>query len=109
MNGVAVPYEEVAGVRMDESALEFIVEQKPRTFATTGVIGGSPRQHLRMYSRSEFDLWREALCPKVINPDLVLKNQSCASITPESTASLQVIAAKKWLANAEASTTYICW
>jgi len=89
VDGVTVPYEEVAGVRMDESALEFIVEQKPRTFATTGVIGGSPRQHLRMYSRSEFDLWREALYPKITNPDLRTDKTSTFE------------AARKWITNSE--------
>ena len=86
VDGVTVPYEEVAGVRMDESALEFIVEQKP---SATGVIGGSPRQHLRMYSRSEFDLWREALYPKITNPDLRTDKTSTFE------------AARKWITNSE--------
>ena len=86
VDGVTVPYEEVAGVRMDQSALEFIVEQKP---SATGVIGGSPRQHLRMYSRSEFDLWREALDPKITNPDLRTGKTSAFE------------AARKWVTNSE--------
>ena len=53
VDGVAVPYEEVAGVRMDESALEFIVERKSGQ--------ADSLQHLRMLTRSEFNLWREAL------------------------------------------------
>ena len=72
VDGVTLPYEEVARVRMDESMLEFIVEQKPRklgSIGTTGVIGGSSRQHLRMHSRSEFNQWREALHPKIVSKD----------------------------------------
>ena len=59
MDGVAVPYNEVVSVRMVESALGLIVEQ-----ASHG-LDDAPLQHLRMYSRAEFNLWREALQPKV--------------------------------------------
>ena len=66
MDGVTVPYEEVARLKMDTSALEFIVEQLPRTFAGTGVRGGPRMHHLRMRSRIEFDLWRKVLSPPKI-------------------------------------------
>merc|ERR1711957_1110610 len=53
-DGVAVPYEEVARVRVDEGALEFIIEHK-----------STPQAHMRFYARAEFNLWREALGPKI--------------------------------------------
>jgi hypothetical protein len=90
LGGVAVPYEEVAGVRMDESALEFIVEHKPRS---TTAQDDPPRQHLRMHTRPEFNLWREALGPIIIAP---LSPTSEASKKPTA-----VHAAQKWLAHAE--------
>ena len=63
IDGVTVPYEEVEEVRMDESALQFVVEQKPRT---SHIQADPPR----VYSRPEFDLWREALYPKnLANPE----------------------------------------
>ena len=86
LNGVAVPYEAVAGVRMDESKLEFIVEHD------------ETHTHLRMYTRSEFNLWREALGPMIFNT--TLHAQSCASISAASKPSA-VHAAQKWLAHAE--------
>ena len=92
VDGVAMPYEEVAGVRMDESALEFIVEHKP---PSTAAQDDPPRQHLRMYTRSEFNLWREALGPMIFNT--TLHAQSCASISAGSKPSA-VRAAQKWLA-----------
>ena len=95
VDGVAMPYEEVAGVRMDESALEFVVEHKP---PTTTAQDDPPRQHLRMYTRSEFNLWREALGPMIFNT--TLHAQSCASISAASKPSA-VHAAQKWLAHAE--------
>ena len=95
VDGVAIPYEEVAGVRMDESALEFVVEHKP---PTTAAQDDPPRQHLRMYTRSEFNLWREALGPIIANT--TLHAQSCASISAGSKPSA-VHAAQKWLAHAE--------
>ena len=67
VGGVPLPYEEVAWVRMDEGALEFVVEHKPATMAAQDA---PPRQHLRMQSRSEFNLWRDALHPKITNPRL---------------------------------------
>ena len=93
LNGVAVPYEAVAGVRMDESKLEFIVEHDQK------------HTHLRMYTRSEFNLWREALNaghwrggPMINNP--TLHAQSSASISAGSKPSA-VHAAQKWLAKEE--------
>ena len=67
VDGVTVPYDQVAGVRMDESALEFIVELKSRTPTAQD----EPLQHLRMFTRSEFNLWREALYPKISNSTLL--------------------------------------
>ena len=95
VDGVAMPYEEVAGVRMDESTLEFVVEHKPRT---TTAQDAPPRQHLRMYTRSEFNLWREAFSPIIANT--ALHAQSSASISAGSKPSA-VHAAQKWLAHAE--------
>ena len=80
LNGVAVPYEEVAGVRMDEGMLEFIVEHNGK------------HTHLRMFTRSEFNLWREALKPEVINPTLHVQTKSKPSA---------VHATQKWLAKEE--------
>ena len=85
VDGVAVPYEEVARVRMDESALEFIVEHGKDTLQL---------QHLRMFTRPEFNLWREALHPKITNSTLHMETKT------ESKPSA-VLAAHKWLANAE--------
>ena len=95
VDGVATPYEEVAGVRMDESALEFVVEHTP---CTATAQDAPPRQHLRMYTRSEFNLWREALSPIITNTPL--HAHSCASTSAESKPSA-VHAAQKWLAHAE--------
>ena len=75
-----MPYEEVAGVRMDESMLEFIVEHNTK------------HTHLRMFTRSEFNLWREALKPEVINPTLHVQTKSKPSA---------VHATQKWLAKEE--------
>ena len=58
VDGVAMPYDEVLRVRMDDNALKFVIE------------GDSKRQHVRMSTRSEFNLWREALYPKIANPTL---------------------------------------
>jgi len=88
VDGVPLPYEEVASVRMDEGALEFVVEHKDATMRAP------PRQHLRMQSRSEFNLWREALGPIIADP------HSFAKTSAESKPSA-VHAAQKWLAHAE--------
>ena len=103
LDGVAVPYDEVVSVRMVESALGLIVEQ-----ASHG-LDDTPVQHLRMYSRAEFNLWREALQPKVVNPNSSLTIKNCgpstsdaSTIGPGSKAS-QINAARRWLAIAEAS------
>ena len=90
VDGVTLPYDQVARVRMDESALEFIVELKSRTPTAQD----EPLQHLRMFTRSEFNLWREALCPaETSNPTLHMDTES----TPSA-----VDVAHKWLADAEA-------
>ena len=73
-------------MRIDERALEFIVEYTSRTPAARD----KPPQHLRMFTRSEFNLWREALEPKITNR---MGTQSKPSA---------VLAAQKWLAHAEA-------
>ena len=83
LNSVVVPYEEVARVRMDASELEFIVEHNAKDTHYT---------HLRMSTRSEFDLWREALNPKITNPSLRVHTESKPSA---------VHAAQKWLAKEE--------
>ena len=71
---------------MDESMLEFIVEHNTK------------HTHVRMFTRSEFNLWREALGSMIANP--TLHAQSCASISTGSKPSA-VYAAQKWIAHAE--------
>ena len=103
VDGVAVPYEEVRTVWMDENALEFRVEctdvaqhGKDHT-AHADVHADAPRQHLRMYTRSDFNLWREALHPKITNPQL-----STPPDTPPAGSTPSVVqAAQRWLAYAE--------
>ena len=108
LDGVAVPYDEVVSVRMVESALGLIVEQ-----ASHG-LDDMPVQHLRMYSRAEFNLWREALQPKVVNPNSSLAIKNCgpstsgpstsdASTIGHGSKASQINAARRWLAIAEAS------
>ena len=80
VDGVTMPYEEVAGVRMDESMLEFIVEHNTN------------HTYVRMFTRSEFNLWREALKPESNNPTLHVHTKSKPSA---------VHAAQKWLAKEE--------
>ena len=65
---------------------------------TTTAQDDPPRQHLRMYTRSEFNLWREALSPIIANT--ALHAQSSASISAGSKPSA-VHAAQKWLSHAE--------
>ena len=93
VDGVPLPYEEVAWVRMDEGALEFVVEHKPSSPAADNA---PPRLHLRVHTRSDFNLWREALGPIIANTTL----QSSASTSAGSKPSA-VHAAQKWLAHAE--------
>ena len=80
-------------VRMDEGALEFVVEHKP---SSTAAENAPPRLHLRVHTRSDFNLWREALGPIIANTTL----QSSASTSAGSKPSA-VHAAQKWLAHAE--------
>ena len=61
IDSVTVPYEEVEEVQMDINTLEFIVKQTPRTSH-----GQAGPLLVRVYSRPEFDLWREALYPKIL-------------------------------------------
>lgn len=101
LDGVAVPYNEVVGVRMVESALGFVVEQ------ASSDTDDMPLQHLRMYSRAEWNLWREALQPKVVNPDSSLTIKNLGASTPGSGSKASQINAarnqRSWLASAEAS------
>ena len=103
LDGVAVPYDEVVSVRMVESALGLIVEQ-----ASHG-LDDMPAQHLRMYSRAEFNLWQEALQPKVVNPNSSLTIKNCGPSTSDASTighgskASQINAARRWLAIAEAS------
>ena len=94
IDGVTVPYEEVEEVRMDESALQFVVEQKPRT---SHIQADPPR----VYSRPEFDLWREALYPKILPTQSGAAGSSASAVYAASRAS------EKWVANtsSEAKTT----
>ena len=60
-DGVAVPYDEVIWVRTDETVLEFIImEHRP---CPTTQKKKYTQTHVRMFTRSEFNLWREALDP----------------------------------------------
>ena len=92
VDGVTVPYEEVARMQTDISALEFTVEQLPRTLAVTGVRGGPRMHHLRMSSRAEFDLWRKALFPKIVDPE---------EVSDESMLGFARDTARKWLTKTE--------
>ena len=83
-----MPYDEVLRVRMDDNALEFVIE------------GDSKRQHVRMSTRSEFNLWREALYPKIANPTLHPNVMSCKSVAAGRKVSA-VHAAQTWLKSAE--------
>ena len=94
VDGVPLPYEEVAWVRTDEGALEFVVEHKP---SSTAAQNAPPRLHLRVDTRSDFNLWREALGPIIANTTL----QSSASTSAAGSKPSAVHAAQKWLAHAE--------
>ena len=89
VDGVIVQHEEVAGVRMHESVLEFIVEHKPRSTTAQDKL---TNMHLRMFTHSDFNLWREAFCPETFNPTLHVDTESKPSA---------LHAARKWLMNAE--------
>ena len=112
MDGVTVPYDEVVSVKMDQLTLVLTVEHKPRNQHGTN---DPPLKHLGMHSRSEFNLWREALHPKVANPDLTLKVQPLdtrrssfarklqKSATSGGSKASQINAARNWLSSREAS------
>ena len=97
IDGVTVPYDEVLSVRTVESALSLIVEQ-----VSHGEEDPAPK-HLRMHSHFDFNLWREALQPKVLNQDVGLEIKIIANTTPESSNASQINAARNWLASQEAS------
>ena len=97
IDGVTVPYDEVLSVRTVESALSLIVEQ-----ASHGEEDPAPK-HLRMHSHFDFNLWREALQPKVLNQDVGLEIKIIANTMPESSNASQINAARNWLASKEAS------
>jgi len=86
LDGVTVPHEEVAGVQANESTLEFIIELKPRSSTPL------PYTHVRMFTRAEFNLWREALNAEINNSTLHVETKDKPSA---------VHAAQKWLANTE--------
>ena len=90
IDGVPVPYDDVVSVKLVESALWLIVEQ-----ASHGQDDPPTLKHLRMYSRSEFNLWGGALQPKVINS---VKIES-RTTTPSG---MRLSNAGRWLADAEA-------
>ena len=79
VNGKAVPYEEVTAVKVDEKILEFIVEHT-RKYSSRST-ERLHRQHLRMYTRSEFCQWRDALRPEMIKPG----NRNVVSTSPDLT------------------------
>ena len=64
VHGKAVHYEEVTAVKMDEKNLEFVVEYTRKRSSRSERLR---RQHLRMRTRAEFDLWREALRPTMVS------------------------------------------
>ena len=64
VHGKAVHYEEVTAVKMDEKNLEFVVEHTRKRSSRSERLR---RQHLRMRTRAEFDLWREALRPTMVS------------------------------------------
>ena len=74
LDGVAVPYDEVEWVRTDESVREFIIMEHrpcPKTQEKKYT-----QTHVRMFTRSEFNLWREALDPKMSNSTLRAHTES---------------------------------
>ena len=97
VDGVEVPYAEVRTVRMDESALEFTFERGEYDTSHADALPDAPQQHLRMDKSYEFNLWRDALHPKITNPRLSKPPGIPAGSTPSLSA---VHAAQKWLANA---------
>ena len=91
LDGVAVPYDEVEWVRTDESVREFIIMEHrpcPKTQEKKYT-----QTHVRMFTRSEFNLWREALDPKMSNSTLYAHTESKMPAVYAS--------AQKWLVNEE--------
>jgi hypothetical protein len=60
VHGKAVHYEEVTALKVDEKIFEFVVEHARKLSSRSERVH---RQHLRMHSRSDFLLWRDALRP----------------------------------------------
>lgn len=83
LDGVTVPYEEVVGVRTDESKLGFTIVDQEYT-----------QIHVRMFARSEFNVWREALDASISN--------STPHAHTDSTSPTAYATAQKWLARNEA-------
>lgn len=83
LDGVTVPYEEVVGVRTDESKLGFTIVDQEYT-----------QIHVRMFARSEFNVWREALDASISN--------STPHAQTDSTSPTAYATAQKWLARNEA-------
>ena len=81
LDGVTVPYEEVVGVRTDESKLGFIIVDQKYT-----------QIHVRMFTRSEFNVWREALDASISN------STPHGPHTESSTSETVYSTAQKWLA-----------
>ena len=81
LDGVTVPYEEVVGVRTDESKLGFIIVDQEYT-----------QIHVRMFTRSEFNVWREALDASISN------STPHGPHTESSTSETVYSTAQKWLA-----------
>ena len=79
VNGKAVRYEEVTAVKVDEGILEFVVEHTRKYSARSERLH---RQHLRMYTRSEFRQWRDALRPEMIKPGGGNVASTSAGLTP---------------------------
>ena len=89
LDGVTVPYEEVVGVRTDESKLGFIIVERAQGWTTLDQ--RFTQIHVRMFTRSEFNVWREAL-------DASISNSTPHAHTESSTSETVYATAQKWLA-----------
>ena len=94
LDGVTVPYEEVVGVRTDESKLGFIIVERAQGWTTLDQ--RFTQIHVRMFTRSEFNVWREAF-------DASIRNSTPhGAHDTESTSPTAYATAQKWLARNEA-------
>ena len=84
LDGMTVPYDKVVGVRTEENVLGFIIVDQEYT-----------QIHVRMFTRSEFNVWREAL-------DASISNSTPHGAHTESTSPTAYATAQKWLARKEA-------